>query len=62
MKTSITKSIKQTLSFTVFAHDLRTKDETREFNIMAKSPEEAEKFFKEDFNQSYWSIQEIELT
>lgn len=48
-------------SFIVFAHDLRTKDETKEFQVKAKSEVEAKQFFIEDSPQKYWQIQDIEL-
>ena len=51
----------KTQQYVVFAHDLRTKDETKEFYIKAKSEEEAKQYFLEDFPQNYWYIQEIEL-
>ena len=57
----VIKKTKSILEFIVFAHDLRTKDETKEFKIKAKSKDEALKFFSEDFPQSYWYIQEVEL-
>ena len=56
---AITKKQEPNKTFIVFAHDLRTKDETSEFLIKAKNKEGAEKFFKEDFGENYWSIQEI---
>ncbi len=58
---TITKKQDPNKTFTVFAHDLRTKDETFEFSIKAKNKEDADKFFKEDFGENYWFIQEIEL-
>ena len=58
---TITKKQESNKNFTVFAHDLRTKDETSEFLIKAKNKEDAKKFFKEDFGENYWFIQEIEL-
>lgn len=57
----LTKKFNAVKSFIVFAHDLRTKDETKEFQVKAKSEVEAKQFFIEDFPQKYWQIQDIEL-
>ena len=45
--------------YNVWAHDLRTKDETSCFKVKARSKDEAEKFFIEDFPKNIYFIQEI---
>ena len=61
IKSNVTKtpSVANKL-YNVWVHDLRTKDETSCFKVKAKSKDEAEKFFIEDFSKNAYFIQEIE--
>lgn len=61
MTSYVTKKTNLNKTFNVWAHDLRTKDETICISIRAKNEQEAKEFFLEDFQKEYYFIQEIEL-
>ena len=60
IKSTVTKiTSRSNRLYNVWVHDLRTKDETSCFTVKAKSKDEAEKFFIEDFPNNIYFIQEI---